>query len=80
LGWDALTTNKNNRTLCVSAQLKPKNAKSDLDYKKESNSSSKKANISRILLLISSRPSKKVLVKSKSYKDKGKNPNKHVNI
>ena len=61
------------------AQFRPRSSKNDLSHKKESMKPSKKTDISKIPSSISPRLSKKVLVMSKYYKDKGKNPVKQVN-
>jgi len=52
------------------AQFKPRDNKKSPENKKEVHSSGKKAEVSKIPLLILLRPSKKVLEKSKFYKTK----------
>ena len=74
-GWNELTTNKDNKSFrkCVLAQFKPKGPMNNIGNNKESAKSGKKAKVSRVPPSISPKPSKKVLEKSKFYKDEGKN-------
>ena len=70
---DKLTTNKNNTSFrqCISVQFKPKDLKFNKNNGTDLFKSGKKSNVSRISSPIPPRPSKKVLEKSKLYKDKG---------
>jgi len=68
--WDKLIANKNNFTFCqsITAQFKLRENKK----KAEISNARKKTKVSKVTPSIPSRPSKKVLEKSKFYQKKGK--------
>jgi len=74
-GWNKLTVNKDNKSFrkCALVQFKLRRPMNNTGNNKKLAKSGKKAKVFRVPPSISPKLSKKVLEKSKFYKDNGKN-------